>query len=205
MELTAQPFSPSSPGWLESFRAWRADRGPAATAALIAAGACLLGAAAQIRIPLPFTPVPLTLQTTALDFVALALGLAWGTAAVALYLVLGAAGVPWFSGMKGGWHYIAGGPTKGYLVGFLLCAAFLAFMYGRFPVFRRFLPLAALIFAAHLSLIHLPGLAGLWLFKKAAGQDATLAGVIAAGASPFFMIDFGKSLASAAIMGVWRK
>lgn len=204
MDLIAESLSPSSPGWLESFRAWRAGLGPAKSLALAMAAAALIGVTGQIRIPLPFTPVPLTLQTTALDFTALMLGVAWGPAAVALFLGLGALGVPWFSGMKGGGQAMTG-PTGGYLAGFLLCVAFLAWCYGKFPVFRRFFPLAALIFAAHLLCIHIPGLTGLWMFKKAAGQDVTLAGVVAAGAYPFFMIDFGKSLVAAAIMGKWRK
>jgi len=75
---------------------------------------------AFVRVPLPFTPVPLTLQTMAVLVTAAALGRKAATAQ-ALYLALGAAGLPVFSGAAGGLAHLMG-PTGGYLAGFVVAA-----------------------------------------------------------------------------------
>ena len=64
---------------------------------LVFSGAAFVGIAAQIAIPLPFTPVPLTLQTFAVLLVGAALGSLRGVASMALYALMGVVGVPWFS------------------------------------------------------------------------------------------------------------
>jgi biotin transport system substrate-specific component len=63
---------------------------------LVAGGAGLTGIAAQIKVPVPGSPVPMTAQTFAALLVGAALGWQRGTASMLLYLVVGAAGVPWF-------------------------------------------------------------------------------------------------------------
>lgn len=78
----------------------------------------LLALLSQIRIPLPFTPVPLTLQTLGVLFTGYYLGPRLGLLSVLTYLVLGALGLPFFSGAKGG-LLVLSGPTGGYLLGFL--------------------------------------------------------------------------------------
>ena len=75
---------------------------------------------AKARISLPFTPVPITMQTFAVLSAGLLLGRTLGSASMALYLMLGVAGLPLFS-LGGGLSYLAG-PTGGYLIGFLLAA-----------------------------------------------------------------------------------
>jgi biotin transport system substrate-specific component len=55
-----------------------------------------VGLSAQVAIPLPFTPVPLSLQTFAVLLVGAVLGSRRGAASMALYLLAGVAGVPWF-------------------------------------------------------------------------------------------------------------
>jgi biotin transport system substrate-specific component len=87
--------------------------------ALIFSFTILLALLSQIRIPLPFTPVPLTLQTLGILFIGYYLGAKLGFLSVAFYLVLGALGLPFFSGVKGG-LLVLSGPTGGYLFGFLL-------------------------------------------------------------------------------------
>ncbi|MCS7149182.1 MAG: biotin transporter BioY [Caldimicrobium sp.] len=89
-----------------------------AKAIYILAFTLLLAILAQIRIPLPFTPVPLTLQTLGILFIGYYLGARAGVASVLIYLTLGAMGLPFFSGLKGG-VFILSGPTGGYLLGFL--------------------------------------------------------------------------------------
>jgi len=75
---------------------------------------------AFVRIPLPFTPVPVTLQVFFVLLSAVVLG---RKAAIsqALYLVLGAAGLPLFTGAAGGLAHLLG-PTGGYLLGFAAAA-----------------------------------------------------------------------------------
>lgn len=87
---------------------------------LVLAGSALIALAAQVRIPLPFSPVPVTGQTFAVLLVAAALG-RLGVASVIAYLTEGAIGLPVFAGGAAGLSYI-GGPTGGYLVGFVLAA-----------------------------------------------------------------------------------
>lgn len=73
--------------------------------ALIFSFTILLALLSQIRIPLPFTPVPLTLQTLGILFIGYYLGAKLGFLSVAFYLVLGALGLPFFSGVKGGFLF----------------------------------------------------------------------------------------------------
>ncbi|MBA7670477.1 hypothetical protein ES703_78623 [subsurface metagenome] len=76
---------------------------------------------AFVRIPLPFTPVPLTLQTFFVLLGGAMLGSAAGSSSQSLYLILGASGLPVFAGARGGLSHLAG-PTGGYLIGFVVAA-----------------------------------------------------------------------------------
>src|SRR5260221_2112912 len=78
---------------------------------LVLAGSALIALAAQIRIPLPFSPVPVTGQTFAILLVAAALG-RLGVASVLAYIAEGALGLPTFAGGASGLAYM-GGPTGG--------------------------------------------------------------------------------------------
>jgi biotin transport system substrate-specific component len=87
--------------------------------ALLVAAAALTGVAAQVAIPLPFTPVPITLQTFTVLLAGAALGPARGSASMLLYLVVGVAGFGWFAEGRSGMAF----PSFGYIVGFVLAAA----------------------------------------------------------------------------------
>ncbi|MET0693611.1 MAG: biotin transporter BioY, partial [Propionibacteriaceae bacterium] len=65
--------------------------------ALVVGGAGFVGLTAQLAIPLPFTPVPLSLQTFSVLLVAAVLGSTRGLLSMALYVVAGMAGLPWFA------------------------------------------------------------------------------------------------------------
>ena len=78
----------------------------------------LIGISAQFSISLPFSPVPITGQTLIILLIGVLLGKNRGAAAVGLYILQGAAGLPVFAGGKSGLATLAG-PTGGYLVGFL--------------------------------------------------------------------------------------
>lgn len=88
---------------------------------LMFGGALLVALLAQIRIPLPFTPVPLTGQTFAVLLVGATLGAKRGAGSIMFYTVLGALGLPVFAGGTAGIAYLAG-PTLGYLLGFIVAA-----------------------------------------------------------------------------------
>lgn len=88
---------------------------------LIIAGSLLVALFAQIRIPLPFTPVPITGQTFAVLLVGAALGAKRGAASLGLYTAMGIAGLPVFTGGASGFAQLVG-PTGGYLVGFIVAA-----------------------------------------------------------------------------------
>jgi biotin transport system substrate-specific component len=87
-------------------------------AVLIGAGAGLTGLAAQVSVHTWLSPVPFTLQTLAVLVTGAALGSVRGVLSMALYMVAGGAGLPWFASHAHGW----GGPTFGYIVGFVVAA-----------------------------------------------------------------------------------
>ncbi len=83
--------------------------------------AILTAVAAQFRIPLPFTPVPITLQTLVVTLAGALIGWRKGALSQLLYLVWGGFGAPLFAGGAFGFAVFAG-PTGGYLVGFVVGA-----------------------------------------------------------------------------------
>ncbi|MDG5778422.1 biotin transporter BioY [Haloarculaceae archaeon H-GB2-1] len=83
--------------------------------------AALTAAFAQVSIPLPGLPAPVSFQVFAVYFAGLLLGPLWGGVALTLYLLVGVAGAPVFSNGAAGLGY-ALGPTGGYLLGFLVAA-----------------------------------------------------------------------------------
>ena len=85
---------------------------------LILLGSLFVAALAQVEIPLPFTPVPITGQTFGVLLVGAALGSKRGTASLTLYLAEGAFGLPFFAGGAHGVGVLTGA-TAGYLLGFI--------------------------------------------------------------------------------------
>lgn len=86
--------------------------------ALVLGGAALTGIAAQIAVPVPGSPVPVTGQTFAALLVGTALGARRGFLSLAAYALVGMAGMPWFAGGSSG----SGGASFGYVLGMLLAA-----------------------------------------------------------------------------------
>ena len=97
-------------------------------AAVIAGFSLLIALSAQVAIPLPFTPVPVTLQTLAIILTGCLLGSGRGALAAAAYVAEGSLGLPFFSGGTGGIAHLLG-PTGGYLVG-CVAAAYVAGLCG---------------------------------------------------------------------------
>ena len=96
-------------------------------AALVIGAAALTGLAAQVAIPLPFTPVPISLQTFTVLLSGAALGPMRGLLGMGLYLVAGMAGVPWFSEQRSGVEFA----SFGYIVGFVVAAAIVGWLARR--------------------------------------------------------------------------
>jgi biotin transport system substrate-specific component len=108
-----------------------------ANAALIVAYAAFVGLAAQVSIRLPFTPVPITGQTFAVLAGGLALGWRRSAAGMALYLVAGVAGLPWFASAQSGLSPLTL-PSLGYIVGYIPAGALVGWLaerrFGRSPL-----------------------------------------------------------------------
>jgi biotin transport system substrate-specific component len=99
-------------------------------ALLVLGGALFVAVFAQISIPLPFTPVPITGQTFAVLLVGGALGTVCGMLSMGLYMFMGIVGVPVYADHAHGWHVVTGA-TGGYLIGFLVAAAMVGYLADR--------------------------------------------------------------------------
>jgi biotin transport system substrate-specific component len=96
-------------------------------AAFVVGGAVLTGLAAQVVLPVPGSPVPITGQTFGALLVGASLGWRRGALSMLFYVVAGLVGVPWFQGGTSGWL----GATGGYLVGFAVAAALVGTLAAR--------------------------------------------------------------------------
>jgi biotin transport system substrate-specific component len=97
---------------------------------LVGSASLLIAVSAQFALQLPFSPVPVTGQTLAVLLIGALLGRARGSAAVGLYLVEGASGLPVFAGGKAGLA-VLWGPTGGYLIGFAAAAYLVGWLVER--------------------------------------------------------------------------
>ncbi|RBQ18492.1 biotin transporter BioY [Spongiactinospora rosea] len=159
--------------------------------ALVVGAALLTGVAAQVSFPLPGTPVPATLQTFAVLLSAAALGPVRAALGMALYLVLGQVGVPWFAPD-------GGNATLGYVAGFVLAAAVTGALARRGGD-RTPVRTVGTITAGTL-LIYMVGVP--WLMV-ATGMDLPKA--LAAGVVPFLLGDALKVVAAAGLLpGAWK-
>lgn len=162
-------------------------------AVLVGAYAIAIALSAQVVVPLPFTPVPITGQTFAVLLGALVLGAGRGAAGSGLYLVLGTAGLPWFA---------AAGPwTLGYVVGFVAAAAVVGWLaergWDRGPI-----SVAAAMVIGNLVIyaFGLPVLYALW-----PAGEVGLVEVLVAGAVSFLPGDLIKiAVATALVPATWR-
>lgn len=167
--------------------------------AVVVGGALLTAAAAQVAIPLPFTPVPLTGQTFGVLLVAAVAGPQRGTLSQLLYVLLGAVGLPFYAGGAHGWHVVTGA-TGGYLLGFIVAAAIVGWCARR--GWDRSPARTAAAFLAGNLVIYLFGVTWLWLSVPAISTPAQ---AIAAGLTPFIIGDAVKiALAMALLPLAWR-
>ncbi len=146
---------------------------------------------ALIRIPLPFTPVPVTLQTMFVLMSGLMLGRLCGAASQALYLTFGLLGLPFFAGATSGTAVIFG-PTAGYLLGFIVAS----FIAGTASQSNTSTLKSILYLAGATLLIYVMGTTILCLATGASFTSGTVMGIL-----PFIPGDVVKLLAA---FGIWH-
>ena len=167
------------------------------TALLVAGGAALTAALAQVSVPVPGSPVPVSGQTLAVVLTAAALGPVRGAAAQVAYLLAGLAGLPVYADGEGGPAAVLGA-TGGYVVGFVP-AAFLIGLAARRGVDRS-VGRALLLFAAGQGVVFAVGVP--WL-ALSAGLSAS--GALRAGFYPFLPGGVLKAaLGAVLVAGAWR-
>jgi biotin transport system substrate-specific component len=164
---------------------------------LVLAGTGFVALAAQVKISLSFTPVPITGQTFAVVLVGASLGALLGLASLGLYLFVGALGAPIYAEGQGGWDVLTG-PTGGYIVGFCCAAALVGWMaQQRWD--RRFNSAVAAMLTGNV-VIYLFGLP--WLAREI---GTGLEGTLEAGLYPFVVGDLLKLyLAAALLPSAWK-
>ena len=164
---------------------------------LVTTGALLVALCAQIEIPLPFTPVPLSAQTFGVALVGASLGSRRGALSMGLYVLLGALGAPFYAGGGSGMHTLLG-PTVGYLVGFVGMAALIGRLAERRADRKPWT--AFLAFQAGSLLLFACGVSGLMLTLDLPLRDA-----LAQGWLPFIPGDLLKTaLAAGLVPATWR-
>ena len=169
----------------------RLVRGRAAADMLLVIGAsALIAIAAQIAIPLPFTPVPLTMQPLAVIFVAAALGSTRGAAAAALYLLEGFSGLPVFAQGHAGPIWLVGA-TAGYLYSYPFAAWVAGFVSERGWGSSIVRSVTGMLLA--LTVIYVGGWS--WLAMLTDARSAFVAGV-----APFVLADIVKVAVGAALL-----
>ena len=164
---------------------------------LVLGGTAFLAAMAQISIPVPGSPVPVTGQTLAVLLLGTAYGATLGFSTFAFYLLMGIAGAPIFAGGSHGISKVAGA-TGGYLVGMLLASLVLGALAGRKwdqrikTVIPTMLIGSVIIFSFGVTWLHIyTGQSWAWSFDK--------------GLTPFILGEFLKiAIASTALPTIWR-
>lgn len=166
-------------------------------AGLVVGGAAFTGLAAQVSFTIPsISPVPYTLQTFAVLLVGASFGAIRGAVSMALYLLAGLAGVPWFAEQVSG--YAAAKVTMGYLAGFIVAAAVVGYLSSRGND-RRFLSSTAEMFLGTLIIYAI----GVPVLMNA--LDVNLATGLEYGLYPFVITDTLKVLAAAGLLPlVWQ-
>lgn len=147
---------------------------------------------AYIIIPLPFSLSPLALQTLIVNLTGYVLNAKQAFMTMLVYLLVGLAGVPVFTGGSAGPGKLFG-PTGGYIIGFLFTAVFMAYFKGEKYSFKRYALLGCVI---GIPLIYVFGVVQLKLITGMGWDKAIMTGAL-----PFIPLDIVKCLAAAVIAG----
>lgn len=147
---------------------------------LMSAAICLLG---PFSLVIPISPVPISLGSMAVYFVVSVLGMKRGTISVIIYILLGLAGIPVFTGFTGGAGKLFG-PTGGYLIGYIFMAAICGYFIDKYAG-NLILQIAGMFLGT--VVCYLFGTA--WLAFQA---SLTFPAALAAGVLPFLPGDLVK-------------
>ncbi|MCO6009356.1 biotin transporter BioY [Actinoallomurus purpureus] len=162
--------------------------------ALVVGAAVFVGIAAQVSVPIPGTPVPVSGQTFAVLLSGAALGLGRGAASMVLYALAGMVGVPWFAQGASGWHMA----SFGYILGFVLAGAVVGALAARGGDRSPLRTVGTM--AVGLAVIYAVGVP--WLM---AWTHSDLGGALSMGVRPFLIGDAIKvALAAGLLPGAWR-
>ena len=164
--------------------------------------AMFTGLAAQVRIPVPFSPVPVTGQT----FIVLLSPLLidrWSVLSQILYTSLGILGVPWFSGHSAGLQTLLG-PTGGYLLGFIVASFFIS-QGPQSSKHRSSVAVVLRLAIANFGLIYGFGLIQLYLWFAGKGVYISLSKLLSMGLIPFVSGDLIKILLAYSTYSLFRK
>lgn len=160
--------------------------------------AFLTGLMAQIRIYLPFSPVPITGQVFAVLLSGVICGGVFGSISQLIYISLGIAGLPWFAAFSPSSGYLFTSPTGGYLIGFVIAPILVGRYTDRYISARSFFSQIKLMMLG-VGIIYISGATVLALVMRFNLWQTLLKGVI-----PFVLIDLMKAtlaaLASSAIL-----
>lgn len=145
---------------------------------LVGMCAALMAIFSQLSIPLPFTTVPVTMQTFGLIIISIILGRKLGTLSIIIWALIGSIGIPVFANFSGGIGVILG-PTGGYIIGFIL----MSFIIGSFSNNKNIWLLFLGVYLGQAVQFAL----GVTQLKVVLGL--TLQGALAAGLYPFILKD----------------
>jgi biotin transport system substrate-specific component len=162
--------------------------------ALVVGAAAFVGVAAQISVPVPGTPVPVSGQTFAVLLSGAALGLNRSVIAMALYAVVGVLGMPWFAQGASGWHLA----SFGYVLGFVLAGAAVGALAARGADRSPLRTVATMTLGT--LLIYAVGVP--WLMGM---THSGFGAALSMGVRPFLVGDAIKVLLAAGLLpGAWR-
>jgi len=157
--------------------------------ALVVGSAALVGVAAQVAVPIPGTPVPVSMQTFAVLLCGVTLGFGRAFSGMALYLLAGLAGVPWFTDASAGWH----SASFGYVIGFVVAAAVVGRLAARGGDRTPLRTLATMLTGT--AVIYALGVP--WLMTY---TGADLSAALGLGVLPFLLGDALKMLLAAGLL-----
>ena len=154
--------------------------------------AAVTGLFAQIVIPLPWTPVPISLQTFAVLLSGIILGKKYGGLSQIFYIALGVMGIPWFAGMTSGLDILIGSDL-GYFLGFVLTAFVIGHFSEKYDKSLNIIQTFFLIGITSLICMYVPGLIGLNIFlSQTTGIQPSLIDLMIMGFIPFIFGDILK-------------
>jgi len=176
-----------------TFFKWRYNLVLVNKLSLAVAMALLTGLTAQIRIYLPFSPVPITGQVFAVLLSGVICGGVFGSLSQLIYIGLGMVGVGWFAAFSPSSGYLFASPTGGYLIGFVIAPLVIGRYTDRYIKARRFLSQIKLMMTGVL-VIYIFGAMVLALVMRLTLWQTILQGVI-----PFILIDLIKASLAASV------